>query len=373
MIKIGFDAKRAFYNSRGLGNYSRDTIRILSHNEPDNKYFLFTPKTQQAIKFPISSNCQIIQPESFFYKKASSLWRTYQACDEINSLHLDIFHGLSHELPVGIEKTSTRSVVTMHDVIFLKFPHLYTWIDRELYKRKYLRSCRIADKIIAISEQTKRDLIDFAGIDEQKITVVYQGCNPLFLKEISEDRLQSIKKKYNLPSHFLLNVGAIEKRKNQELIIQALAHGHIDLPLVIIGKPTEYLKELKSLIEKFKIESKVIFLTNIPTEDLPAIYQLSSIFIYPSLFEGFGIPILEALNSKVPVITSKGSCFEETGGAGSYYIDHESVDDLIVAIENILDNTEMRQTMIDAGLKHAKLFSDKRISENLMSVYQSAL
>lgn len=195
-MKIGFDAKRAFYNTRGLGNYSRDTIRILSDKKPDNEYFLFTPKTANKIEFPFSSNnCRIIEPSAFLYKKFSSLWRTRFECTDIKRLKLDIFHGLSHELPIGIEKTKAHSVVTMHDIIFLTFPHLYTWIDRQLYIKKYLSSCWAADKIIAISEQTKADLIEFTNISEEKITVVYQGCNPVFLQKIGKEKIIQTKKK----------------------------------------------------------------------------------------------------------------------------------------------------------------------------------
>jgi len=372
-MKIGFDAKRAFYNTRGLGNYSRDTIRILSEKQSENEFYLFTPKIRDSIPFQYGRNTQIIQPEGVLFKKNPSLWRTFFMSNDINRLNLDIYHGLSHELPVGIEKTSTRSVVTMHDVIFLKFPELYTWIDRRLYKKKYLQSCQIADKIIAISEQTKNDLIEFANIDEKKINVVYQGCNPIFLKEVHAEKLKLIQNKYQLPKEYLLNVGAIEKRKNQELIIQALAHGRIDIPLIIVGKPTDYFLELKKLVKELHVESKVIFLTNVPTEDLPAIYQLSSLFVYPSIFEGFGIPILEAIHSKIPVITSKGSCFEETGGAESCYVNHKSVEELIAAIESILGHTEKRKKMIEAGTVHAKNFSDDCISTNIMKVYQSIL
>ncbi|MDD4921120.1 MAG: glycosyltransferase family 1 protein [Bacteroidales bacterium] len=373
MMRIGFDAKRAFYNSRGLGNYSRDTIRILSHNQPDHEYFLYTPKTRKAIEFPLSSNCTVIQPETFIDKQNPTLWRTFRACNKINSLHLDIFHGLSNELPIGIEKTSARSVVTIHDVIFLKFPHLYSWIDQQLYKRKYIRSCRISDKVIAISEHTKKELIELTDIDEQKIDVVYQGCNPIFLKETSKDKLLSVKQKYHLPNQYLLNVGTIEKRKNQELIIHALIGGKFDIPLVIIGKPTEYIKELKSLINKYHLESRIIFLSNVPTEDLPAIYQMAEIFIFPSITEGFGIPILEALHSKVPVITSKGSCFEEAGGPDSYYINHDHVEELIAAIDEVFSNTEMQKKRVDAGLAYAERFSDSTISKSLMNVYKQLL
>lgn len=368
-MKIGLDAKRAFYNSRGLGNYSRDTIRILSEQNSDENFYLFTPQKEGKILFSHNENCEIITPHGL-YKQSSSLWRTFGIVDDINKLDIDIYHGLSNELPLKINKTRVHSVLTMHDLIFLKFPKLYPWIDRQLYKRKYISSCEISDIIIAISEQTKKDLIELIGIKEEKIKVVYQGCNPIFQQTFSEKEKDIIREKYSLPNHFLLSVGAIEPRKNHELTIKSLAIGQIDIPYVIVGHETSYLAELKRIVHENKVEDKVIFLTKVPLVDLPTIYQMSDIFIYPSVFEGFGIPILEALNSGIPVITSKGSCFEETGGNGSCYINHEDPEELSQAIIEILSNENKRKEMIENGFAHAELFSDEQISTNLMSIYK---
>jgi glycosyltransferase involved in cell wall biosynthesis len=372
-MRIGFDAKRAFYNSRGLGNYSRDTMRILSAHNPDEHFYLFTPKTKNAIAFDYGANCEVIAPNSFFYKKLTSLWRTFGITQDINRLQLDVYHGLSHELPVGIEKSKAASVITMHDLIFLKLPELYPWIDRQLYKKKYIKSCCVADKVVAISQQTKQDLIDLIHIAPEKIEVVYQGCNPIFYQKVDDHRLLEVKQKYNLPQQFLLCVGAIEKRKNQKLILQALLTGKIDIPLVIVGRPTDYINELNAYIKENDLESKVLFLTDVSMQDLPAIYQSATIFVYPSLFEGFGIPILEALNSRLPVITSKGSCFEETGGSGSVYIDHTNPEELADAIQTILSSHDKQESMISEGLKHAAIFSDESISNNLMRIYRELL
>jgi len=371
MMNIGFDAKRLFFNQRGLGNYGRDTVRILSHVEPDNRYFLFTPNTANALPFTLQDNCHIVQPEGLLQQQLPSVWRTYWSCRDIKRLHLDIYHGLSHELPIGIEKTGTRSVVTMHDVIFLKFPHLYPYVDRKLYERKYLRSCRVADVVIAISEQTKRDLIEYASLDERTIKVVYQGCQPMFNLEVTAAEKTRVTTSYNLPKNFLLNVGAIEKRKNQELILRAMVETKIDLPLVIVGRPTSYLDELRAIVKKTGLESRVIFLTSVPASDLPALYQLSSLFIYPSLFEGFGIPILEALNSGIPVIASTGSCMEETGGQDTCYIDPQNAEELGHAITTLLNDEKKRNKMVEAGKQHAGLFSDKAIADNLFSIYKN--
>jgi glycosyltransferase involved in cell wall biosynthesis len=373
MINIGFDAKRAFYNSRGLGNYSRDTIRIVSEFDCNNNIYLFTPKVANAIPVTYSSNCKIVSPEKGFYKRFSSLWRLYGQNTQIEKLRLDVYHGLSHELPLGIEKTGARAVVTMHDLIFFKMPELYPFIDRQLYKKKYFRSCKVADKIVAISQQTKQDLIDLIGIDEGKIEVIYQGCNPIFLDEKNTNQIVTAREQYGLPQDYLLCVGAIEKRKNQELILKAMAHGQLDITLVLIGKPTDYVHELKTIIARYKMENRVKFLENVPTADLPAIYQGATAFVYPSHFEGFGIPILEALNSRIPVITSKGSCFEETGGADSLYVDSHRSDELSCAIKKVLDDASLRQKMIRLGLSHANKFSDATIGKSMISLYQSLL
>lgn len=371
MMNIGFDAKRLFFNHRGLGNYSRDTVRILSNQRPENSYHLFTPSTKNSIPFTLQENCHIIEPQGLLERQLGSVWRSYWSCRDIKRLNLDIYHGLSHELPVGIEKTGAKSVVTMHDVIFLKYPHLYPFIDRKLYERKYVRSCRMADVVVAISEQTKRDLVEFASVDEKKINVVYQGCQPIFSVPVTASEKTRVTKTYNLPDSFLLNVGAIEKRKNQALIIKAMVEQKIDLPLVIVGRPTSYMDELTVFVKKMGLESKVIFLTNVPALDLPVLYQLSSLFIYPSLFEGFGIPILEALHSGVPVIASTGSCMEETGGRASLYIDPQDPEALGVAINKLLNDTEMRNNMIVSGKEHACQFSDEAIAKSLFSIYES--
>ena len=370
-MRIGFDAKRAFNNHRGLGNYSRDTIRILASYFPENQHFLFTPKIDPNIHFDCPENAKIILPNDGFDKVFRTLWRSFGMVADIRENKIDIFHGLSHELPWGIEKTWTRSVVTMHDLIFIKQPELYPAFDREMYKLKYFHSCKIADKVIAISEQTKQDLVEFANINESKIQVIYQGCSPIFQHKCTEERKQHVRLKYNLPENFMLNVGAVERRKNQILILKAMKANNIDIPLVIIGKETEYAKTLHDFIKANHLEKKVLMLHNVDFLDFPTIYQSASLFIYPSLSEGFGIPIIEALHSNVPVITSNETCLRESGGAGSRYVSQNDETDLANAIDEILRNQALQQQMIGKGKEHVKKFSDATIAKSLMDIYLS--
>jgi len=370
-MNIAFDAKRAFHNTRGLGNYSRDTIRLLSTLYPENKYYLFNPTNKNNIEFPLSENTKEILPDSTFGKAFPSLWRSYGICNQIEEVKPSIFHGLSQELPWGIKKTGVRSVVTMHDAIFMRYPKLYSPSYRAIFIQKNKYACHAADRIIAISEQTKRDIICFFGADEKKISVVYQGCNNIFRDSVSEENKRTICEKYNLPSRFLLNVGAIEKRKNAAIIVEALHRNKLDIPLVIIGKPTPYIDEIKALISKYQMEQQVTFIHHAETKDLPAIYTLAEIFIYPSVFEGFGIPILEALCTGTPVISSTGSCFEETGGILSRYINALDAGELGDAISQILNDSSLKENMKKEGLIFAEKFADQQVAQNLIEVYNS--
>ncbi len=373
-MKIGFDAKRAFTNYSGLGNYSRSTIELLSKLHPQNEYILYTTKTGkfnfEDAPFINQENTKLVLPQKMLHRKFKSYWRTYALAKEINNDKPDVFHGLSNELPRKFSNSAVKKVVTIHDLIFIRYPDLYPFIDRKIYHSKFRHACNIADVIIAVSQQTKNDLVEFLGVDDKKIKVVYQGCNHLYYNLIDEPEQQRVREKYNLPNDYLLNVGTIEARKNALNIVKAINRNNIDIPLVIVGRPTDYVLTIKKYIKENDMSKRVIFLHNVPLEDLSALYQMSTIFIYPSIFEGFGIPILEALNSRVPVITSHGSCFPEAGGTSSVYVKPDSPDELAFAIENILNNSTFAKQIVEEGYKHALKFRENEIAANLMAVYE---
>lgn len=191
-----------------------------------------------------------------------------------------------------------------------------------------------------------------------------------FRNPISEEQKQAVRAAYNLPESFLLIVGAIEKRKNAKLIVEALHRTSLDIPLVIVGKATDYIDEVRDAIQRYKMEKQILFLHNVSTVDLPALYAAAKVFVYPSVFEGFGIPVLEALNTGTPVITSLGSCFEETGGDAALYIDPYNVDELGDTIERVISDSALRQQMITEGKKHADNFTDEKIANQLMGIYK---
>lgn len=371
-MRIGFDAKRAFFNNSGLGNYSRTLVSQLCTLFPENEYFLFSPKESgKRENFP-PINTVTVGPEKFLHKKFSSVWRSAFMGSGIKGKSIDLFHGLSNELPSDIKKSNAVSLVTIHDLIFLRYPNLYKRIDRKIYESKFKRSCLDADKIVAISEQTKSDIIQFFGINESKIQVIYQSCNPLYYQPCSTEQKDKVRNKFSLPETYLLYVGTIEERKNLLQIIKARHQGKITTPLIVIGRPTAYYEKIKEYISSNSITG-IHFLKDVSLWDIPAIYQMSEMFIYPSSFEGFGIPVIEALNSGTPVITGKGSCLPEAGGPNSLYVDPMEVDEITNAIQTILGNPDLRKTMISKGNKHALNFREDKTAAVMMQLYQSLL
>lgn len=365
-MQIGYDAKRYFHNRSGLGNYSRDLVRIMRSYYPSHDYLLYTPKAPSS---PFSEDLTIRYPErGFLNRLLPSYWRSKGIVRDLESDAIDIFHGLSGEIPIGLQRTRIKSVVSMHDLIFLRLPELYKAMDRTIYAKKFRYAAQHADKIVAISQQTKQDLIHFFHIADEKIDVIYQGCHPAFKEEVTSAALANIRQKYDLPTAYILNVGSIEPRKNAFQIVKAIEK--LDIPLVIVGKETAYSNQIKHYIAEKKLENRVLFRKVDSMEDLAVLYKLASIFVYPSSYEGFGIPIIEALYSGTPVITSNNGVFPEAAGPFSYFVDPEQVDHIRYAIESVLSSTDMQQEMKKNGLVYAQQFNDEVLAKEWMNIYE---
>lgn len=367
-MRIAFDAKRVFHNNTGLGNYSRLVVDLLSRFYPDNDYQLYTPRISnngRAAGLLERENISIFEPKRCLNR---SLWRINSITKDLKRNGVDIFHGLSNELPLNI-KGEVASVVTIHDLIFLRYPEYYKRIDRNIYDYKFRKGAENANRVIAISEMTKCDLINFYGISADKIDVVYQGCDSSFHSMASPEKLAEVKGKYSLPDKFLLNVGTIESRKNVELVVRSLSQLDKGKHLVIVGRATPYLDQVMDSVRRYHLEDRVHIYHNLPFGDLPSFYQLAEIFIYPSRFEGFGIPVLESLYSGTPVITATGSTLQEAGGSTSLTIDADDVDGLSTAINRISSDSTLRNQIIERGHKFTEQFSDERIAENTYNVY----
>ncbi|TAH02804.1 MAG: glycosyltransferase family 1 protein [Sphingobacteriales bacterium] len=372
-MKIGYEAKRIFKNFTGLGNYSRWLVQSLAAAYPNISFYLYTPKTSENPRLNFLLHFKNIIVRTPNTKRINFFWRSFGVVNDAKKDSIDIFHGLSHQIPFGLKREKIKSVVTIHDLIFLRFPQYFKLIDRIIYKFKFKYACKNADTIIAISEQTKNDIVHYFGVNEEKIEVVYQGCDALFYQTITPQKISQVKQKYQLPTVFLLCVGTIENRKNQLLILKSLQFLPSNVQVVLVGKQTKYAQILNQYILQNQLQNRVLFLQNVDFSDLPSIYQLAKIFVYPSVFEGFGIPILEALNCGVPVIAATGSCLEEAGGLNSIYINPNNEHELAKQINLVLNDETLSQNMINQGKQHALNFRENSIAQKLMEVYQKTL
>ncbi|GAB1450517.1 glycosyltransferase family 1 protein [Draconibacterium sp.] len=368
-MKIGFDAKRAFLNASGLGNYSRNTLNAINQNYPGNEIVLFSPEIKNEL-FPNYNQFETVYPRNPLFKIYSSFWRNFMVSQELKKRKIDIFHGLSNELPNGIHKTDVPAVVTIHDLIFIRFPEFYKTIDRKIYFNKVKYACDSAQKVIAISEQTKEDIIRFFNVDPNKIEVVYQSVSPVFFEKGNTGNLLS---KYGLNEQFILSVGTHEPRKNQLSLLKAIKAGKIDKQVVFVGKHTSYTKKMVRFISENKMMDQVKFLNDISENDLAGLYQLASLSVYISFFEGFGLPVIESMASGCPVITSNVSCLPETAGGAAVLCTPNDVDELGKQIKLILEKETLRNELIAKGKEWAKHFHPEQFSKKMISLYNEIL
>lgn len=368
-MNIGFDGKRAANNSTGLGNYSRWLITQLSVFFPQNQYLIYSPKVDKdnkQVKSFFEGDVQLKLPKG---SALGFLWRSLGIVKNLKKDGVTLFHGLSHEIPFGLRASSIKSVVTIHDLIFLRFPQYFKFTDRFIYGLKCKYACRHSDRVIAISEQTKRDIVSYYGIDASKIEVIYQSCDDSFKQIVSEQLKKEVALKYQLPDQYILNVGTVEERKNLLTIVKALKNIDPAYKLVVCGRKRAYARLVEEEIQRLGLLDRVLFLPNVSFSDLPAIYQKASAFVYPSFFEGFGIPIIEALYGGVPVVAATGSCLEEAGGPDSLYVDPNDSVQLSAAINEILNDPILQVQMREKGFEYARNFDNKVLATKMMACY----
>ncbi|MBC7890531.1 MAG: glycosyltransferase family 4 protein [Ferruginibacter sp.] len=383
-MNIGFDGKRIFQNKTGLGNYGRTLVTILAQLFPQNRYILFAPKQTGLFMTGVISDAEVHVPKSLFYKAFPVLWRRHGMIKDIAIAGLNIYHGLSNELPRGIEIAKIKTVVTVHDLIFERFPETYHFDERFVHRWKVKRACKIADAIIAISKQTKDDLVNLYGINAEKIFICYQSCNPVFEKKTTEVEKELVRKKYQLPDKYFLFVSSITSRKNLFTICKAmiLLKDELAVPLVVIGDGKKEKEKVKQLMKLNGIEERLILLNELPSSkessftsgsDFPAIYQQALALVYPSIFEGFGLPVLEALWSGLPVICSNTSSLPEVAGDAALYFSPYDCKLLAKHMADIATNTILVETLSRRGFEQAGKFATGKYADSIVEVYKGVM
>lgn len=377
-MHIAFEAKRAFNNFTGLGNYSRFVISSLRKHYPDEQYSLYTPtvSTHEEGKQFYKHNQEITILPKGLWKTGSlkSVWRSNKIGKLAQIQKSDVFHGLSNELPAGL-KPPVKRIVTIHDVIFLRYPDFYPFIDRKIYVKKFKSACKKADEIIAISEQTKSDIIEFFDVDAAKISVIYQGVHPIYQQELKTKRLLYLLDQYSLHQPYFLYVGSIEDRKNAQDLVKAfklvLNQVKHDLLLLIVGKKTAYQKEVEKEINALRLDQSVRIYNNIPFSDLPYLYKGAIASVYPSSFEGFGIPVLESLAVGTAVVTGNQSAMKEAGGQHALYADPKNHEELAAQMVKLANDNAFNEQLVKNVEQHLAQFSSEKIAGDLMKLYKA--
>ena len=373
---IGFDAKRIVRNGTGLGSYGRTLVNDLAQRQ-DLELRLYAPDKgrddlrSQIIEHPNVSFCY---PHfSSFIHLPSSWWRVKDVVTDLQRDGVQLYHGLSGELPIGIRKSGIRSVVTIHDLIFLRHPEFYHWLDTKIYAWKFRQTLKEADHIIAISECTKRDIQYYGDVDDSKISIVYQSFAPRFSAIVTDEQRSQVRTTYQLPERYILNVGSIEARKNILQAVQALPLLPDDIALVIVGRHTSYTDQVLQYVHEHHLEQRVRVLHGVPDEHLPVLYAMAEAFVYPSVYEGFGIPIIEAISCGLPVVACTGSCLEEAGGPDSAYVQPGDVEGMAEAIRHSLIGEEGRELRIENSKKYIRRFSGCDVASQVADIYQRLL
>jgi len=379
-MNIAFDAKRFFHNRTGLGNYSRTLVQGLAEGYPKHEYFLCNPKRSTAFIKPAAANVHELLPSAFTHKLLPAAWRSAWVSQDLQRLHINLYHGLSHEIPITLTTPGIPSVVTMHDLIFERYPAQYKKADIYIYRKKFNYACTNANRVIAISEATKSDLVECYGVDPLKIDVCYQSCDPAFNAAVPTHTKEALRQQLRLPANFFLYVGSVLERKNLLNICKALPQlsGLAAIPLVVVGAGRQYQQTVQAWLQASNLSNRVLFLTGSAPftaalqtpQTMAAIYQMATALIYPSLAEGFGIPILEAMASRVPVITSNVSCMPETAGPAALYLSPGSPDEIAAAMTRIATEPELRIQLVQEGITQAAKFSLKSCTAAVMDVYK---
>ncbi len=376
MSKIAIDYTPAYEQGGGIGRYVRELVAALSLQDTETAYRLFVAGASlNQLPAPIGSNFAWC-PTRITPKWFARIWQRAHLPLPVETFtgSVNLYHATDFVLPPT--RAKTRTLLTVHDLSFVRVPeaaspNLKTYLDVVVP-----RSVHRADCVLADSQATKDDLIDLYQVSPEKIIVLLSGVDARF-KPISGDTLTHVRKKYGLgDAQYVLSVGTVQPRKNYVRLIQAIsqlrAQGH-DLHLVIAGGRGWLEDPIYAAVASQKMEAYVHLIGFADEADLPALYSAAACFAFPSLYEGFGLPILEAMGCGTPVVTSDKSSLPEVAGDAALIIDPYQVDDLADAIRQLVNDSTLRQTLIGKGHQRAKTFTWEKSARHLRQIYTDLL
>jgi len=374
-MRIGIDIRSLQNDSknRGIGTYTRCLTKNILSKGPDNDYVFFAFKDMPLSPLLKNGVFKDIKIRKVNHRRLPFVSLSGQALFPyaIKQENLDIFHSPEHMLPVF---SGCRKVITVHDFNGTEcrmYRERQNLLSKSYYYLRY-KSAGCADKIIAVSEYTKKKIAQFVGVKEEKIKVIYEAAQECFKPLDDKGLFIGLRNKYNIDGDFLFYTGAIAPHKNIDLLIRAFSRsGFKELALVLAGVDNnkEYVASIKARILELKLQERVHILGYVPPEDLAGLYNMAKIVISVSLYEGFGLPILEAMACAKPVIASGNTSMREIVGEAGILVDPYSIEEVSEAINNLLSDEELRNALAVKGLQRSREFSWEKAAKETLSLY----
>ncbi len=375
-MRIAIDYTSAVRQAAGIGRYTRGLVAAAIQLDQVNQYVLLVAggSPQPPMPFPVAANVTY-RPIPASDRALAILWHRLRLplFADAWAGGADIFHSPDFTLP---PLWRARGILTVHDLTFMHYPDCAPPGLVSYLKSAVPRSVRRARLILADSESTKRDIVELLGTPPNKVRVVYAGVGPEFAPVTQEDILAGVRTRYNLTWPFVLNVGTLEPRKNHLRLIRSFAQllpHHPDLRLVLVGGKGWLYEDVQAEVARLKLQGRVVFPGFVADADLPALYSLASVFAYPSLYEGFGLPVLEAMACGTPVVCSNASSLPEVAGDAALLVDPTDVEALARALDQGLSDQPMRQAMRTRGQAQAARFTWSAAARTLLDAYHQAL
>lgn len=365
--RFGHNKETGLPNRVGSGEFCFQLLSKLSKIDTSNEYSVFLPVE------PSSDMPKEKEKWKYVVFHSKKLWTLLDLSKKLKNYKLDVFFSPTHYLPLY---TSSPSVISILDVSYLYFPNLFK--KKDLYQLRLWGGCSIkkAKKIITISNSSKNDIIKMYKVNPDKVSVVYPGIKQDLGLKIKDLSMNDLSKKYGIKGDYILFVGTLQPRKNIVKLIEAfsLIRNHKssigDLSLVIVGKKGWQFEDILNAPKKYNVEDRVKFLDSVSDENLPSLYKNAFCFCLPSLYEGFGLPILEAMQYGCPVATSSVSSLPEAGGDAAVYFDPENVEDIKKSLESIIQSSELRDKLIKKGYEQVKKFSWEKTARETLKVLE---
>lgn len=367
MWQLGYDAKRLFQNQTGLGSYSRELLAALGMLYPAHRYYLYSPRLPDTpATRPFLAGPPYVPVGG--PRWGGGLWRRYAWAGRARRDGLQLFHGLSHELPAGWAATGIPGVVTFHDIIDHLHPDWYPRADRWAYAHKRRQALRQAAGLIAVSACTRDDLGNAFGPALPEIRVVPPPVAARFYAPAGPPPA-------DLPAAYWLYLGSVTPRKNLGLVVEALARQApaARLPVVVAGQGGPYGRQVQARARALGVDRLLLWRPGLPDAALPGLYAGSVGLLYPSWYEGFGLPVAECLACGRPVITAARAALPEAGGEGALYVDPAQPDALAAAMDRLAGDTALQAALVAAGQAHVARFRPEAVARETMAAYAAWL